>query len=109
MSNYLNQILKFSTDLDICCNLRKKRKEKKAALIYHYAHRINGDRLALNGQESRANYCCDQLDKERKKLYKIRDKLFHETLALKEEIKALKEKNAHLQAQIRCLEAPTPV
>ena len=60
-------------------------------------------------ESQRAQYCCAKLEEEREKFYKIRDKLFHETLALKEEIKALKEKNAHLQAQIRCMEAPTPV
>ena len=53
-------------------------------------------------ESQRAQYCCDKLEEEREKFYKIRDKLFHENLALK-------EKNAHLQAQIRCMEAPTPV
>ena len=60
-------------------------------------------------ESERAEYCRKKLQEEREKFYKIRDKLFHENLALKEELKALKEENAHLQAQIRCMEAPTPV
>ena len=96
-----NQILKFSQGLDDLCNLRKHRKKKKADIIHHYAHRINGDRLANNGIERRAQYCCDKLQEERKEFYKTRDRLFQENLALKEE-------NARLKAQIPPSEPSSP-
>jgi len=100
-----NQILKFSTGLDVLCNLRKHRKKKKADIIYHYAHRINGDRMAMNGSERRAQYCCDKLQEERKEFYKTRDRLFQENLALREENEAQRTQLAAIDSKLKELEA----
>ena len=100
-----NNILKFSRSLDELCTLRKNRKKRKAELVYHYAHRINGDRMVMNQRLALVQQNAEKIDKEREKNSKLVDKNYDLTL----EIKALKEKNAHLQAQIRCMEAPTPV
>jgi len=100
-----NNIMKFSAALDKLCTLRKTRKKQKAALVDHYAHRINGDRIVMNNRLALVQQNAQKIDDERVRNSKLVDKNW----AQEKEIKALKEKNAHLQAQIRCMEAPTPV
>ena len=104
-------IQKFADALDEVCRLRKKRKDRKKELVYHYAHARNGDRIVREEHEKgykkeheRANYCCDKLQEEREEFYKVRDKLFQENLALKDENQALSLENEARLAQIKGME-----